>query len=555
MADRYWVGGTANWDATALLKWSSTSGGLGGETVPTAADDVYIDSGSGVVTVTAAATNACRSLSFTSESGDFAGTFAGSSALSVAGSLTLSASMTVTYTGVISFTATNAQTITSNGVALNSNLTFNGVGGAWQLQDNLTTGTTRTFTLTNGEIDLNNLTLSAGLFRSNNSNVRSIAFGTGKIVLTDNSTVIADTTTQTNFSYTGSGLIESNYSGSTGTRSFNIGRLTGVTESNALNLSITAGSDTIAFANIQRIKNLTFSNFTGQVTATQRILFGSLTLSPGMTTISGAANFTFSATTLGNTITTNGVAINHPLIFDGVGGEWILQDDLTLENIRIITLTNGTFNANNYNVTSARFNSSNTNTRSLLMGSSTFTLKDTANSTTVWQFGLASTGLTVVPGTSKIVVDAGASTLTILNLGETAFNNVEILTGTNIRFNGGGAINRLTNVVTPLEVSFNPNLTYLFTDFALSGAGVDRLTIASSTPGSQYTLSQPSGIVSVSNATISDSAAIGGATWNARTDLGAKDMGNNTGWNFIFIGVKQILNTILKNILSTILVK
>ena len=43
MAARYWVGGTANWDATAGTKWALTSGGAGGQAVPTSADDVFID--------------------------------------------------------------------------------------------------------------------------------------------------------------------------------------------------------------------------------------------------------------------------------------------------------------------------------------------------------------------------------------------------------------------------------------------------------------------------------------------------------------------------------
>jgi hypothetical protein len=29
MANRYWVGGTATWDATAGTKWATTSGGAG----------------------------------------------------------------------------------------------------------------------------------------------------------------------------------------------------------------------------------------------------------------------------------------------------------------------------------------------------------------------------------------------------------------------------------------------------------------------------------------------------------------------------------------------
>ena len=43
MAAKYWVGGTANWDATAGTKWALTSGGAGGQAVPTSADDVFID--------------------------------------------------------------------------------------------------------------------------------------------------------------------------------------------------------------------------------------------------------------------------------------------------------------------------------------------------------------------------------------------------------------------------------------------------------------------------------------------------------------------------------
>jgi len=52
MADRYWVGGSGNWTDTA--RWSITSGGSGGASVPTASDAVYIDdsSGSGSITVT-----------------------------------------------------------------------------------------------------------------------------------------------------------------------------------------------------------------------------------------------------------------------------------------------------------------------------------------------------------------------------------------------------------------------------------------------------------------------------------------------------------------------
>jgi len=47
MANRFWVGGDADWDATAGTKWALTSGGAGGQAVPTAADDVFFDANDG----------------------------------------------------------------------------------------------------------------------------------------------------------------------------------------------------------------------------------------------------------------------------------------------------------------------------------------------------------------------------------------------------------------------------------------------------------------------------------------------------------------------------
>ena len=44
MADRYWVGGTGTWDAVSTTNWSTTSGGAGGASAPTYADNVIFDS-------------------------------------------------------------------------------------------------------------------------------------------------------------------------------------------------------------------------------------------------------------------------------------------------------------------------------------------------------------------------------------------------------------------------------------------------------------------------------------------------------------------------------
>lgn len=178
MADRYWVGGTASWDATAGTKWAATSGGAGGETVPTSADNVFFDAASGAVTVTVAATANCADLTFTG----FTGTFAGTSALNVYGSLTLSTGMTRTYSGALSMLATTTgKTITSNGKTLAS-LTFAGVGGGWTLQDAFTP--LGTITHTNGTLDTNGQSVSCGAYSNTGSATRALTLGASTFTCT-----------------------------------------------------------------------------------------------------------------------------------------------------------------------------------------------------------------------------------------------------------------------------------------------------------------------------------------------------------------------------------
>lgn len=102
MANRYWVGGTATWDNLALLKWSTTSGGIGGSAVPTTADTVFFDAASGANTVTIGAGVAtCSTLTMTG----FTGTLAfGTNSITCAGTGTI-------YTGATTFSVTGTPLI------------------------------------------------------------------------------------------------------------------------------------------------------------------------------------------------------------------------------------------------------------------------------------------------------------------------------------------------------------------------------------------------------------------------------------------------------------
>jgi len=182
MASRYWVGGTADWDGTAGTKWAATSGGAGGEAVPTSSDDVFFDanSGSGTVTIAAGETG-CANLNCTG----FTGTLAGSEAQTISGSLTLASGMTLSYTGIWTFNGTGVHTITSAGKTFGGSIRINdstGVG-SFTLQDAFSS--TSSLNVWGGTFDANDFNITATLFNSATfTNTRTINMGSGTWTLT-----------------------------------------------------------------------------------------------------------------------------------------------------------------------------------------------------------------------------------------------------------------------------------------------------------------------------------------------------------------------------------
>lgn len=73
-------------------------------------------------------------------------------------------------------------------------------------------------------------------------------------------------------------------------------------------------------------------------------------------------------------------------------------------------------------------------------------------------------------------------------------------------------------------------------DMNLTGVPGAKITLSSSIPGIQYTLTKPSGNVTATYAKIKDSNATGGAYWDA-TSRTNDNFGNNTGWEFTVIPV------------------
>jgi hypothetical protein len=330
MANRFWVGGTGTWDALDTTHWAATSGGAGGQSVPTSSDAVAFDASSGGGTVTLGANGACSTLTLTgstatfsnaggygitvSGSGshltvtstytlshpitvtcDFSGaasrtatwsgsqpteancfsvvytagsgsvahnapvrdlTFSGSftgtvtnQARNIYGSLTAKSGMTFTAgTSATTFAATSGtKTITSAGLTLDFPFTFNGVGGAWQLADALTLGTTRAVLLTNGTLNTNGQAVVSGNF--------SLGAGTKALTLGASTwTCHGNFNTSTN---------SAGFTLTVGTSTISMASTSGATFSggaNTWNVVNIAGAGPITIA-----QNNTYANFTNTV--------------------------------------------------------------------------------------------------------------------------------------------------------------------------------------------------------------------------------------------------------------------------------------------------
>jgi hypothetical protein len=284
MADRYWVGGTANWDGTAGTKWATTSGGGGGASVPTSADDVFFTNlSTGTCTISSGNTGA-KSINCTG----FTGTLAGSTNITVSGSVTLVAGMGFTYANTFIINGTG--TITTAGKTIGG-LSINGAGITVTLGDAVTISAT--LGVVNGTFDTANYNVTALTLSSSGSSGRTISLGSSTVTLSTGANAV-DFTTNTNLT-------------------FNAGTST---------IVCTATGCSLAGGNLSQ-NGVTFYNvsFTSTATGTYSILgintFNNLTVTAPSS--AGVRQVTFdSRQTINGTLSTTGTAGNRRVWFRGV---------------------------------------------------------------------------------------------------------------------------------------------------------------------------------------------------------------------------------------------
>ena len=250
-----------------------------------------------------------------------------------------------------------------------------------------------------------------------------------------------------------------------------------VTMTGALNcLDITVSAGTVTFA-------------TGTTPTLQ--VRGSMSLVAGTVWITTAV-ITFSSTTTGRTITTNGTLIGGAITFNGVGGEWILGSALTsTSGTAPLTVIAGTFDTS-------------------------------VNSYAVSVFGLDISGFTAR------TVKLNASTVTITGTGSTAIN----ATITNLlTFNVGTSQINLTANGSGIEAGTNPGSSSLtFYNVAFTNTTAGTRSIAGSITFNNFAVAAPAsaGVVTVNfpvSQTINGTLSTTGTAGNRRVFFTSANLG------------------------------
>jgi len=383
-------------------------------------------------------------------------------------------------------------------------------------------------TLTIGNLNLAGYSLTCVTFSSSNTNTRSIAFGTTGQFFCTGSGAIWNTGTTTGLTITGTNpTINYTYAGLSAS-TFAAGTTLGV--SNLLSLNITAG--TYSLTTSAMINNLNFTGYSGTFRGGSLNLYGSLTLSPTMGVSAPTSTLSFLGTSGTQLITTNGVLIDMPVVFNGIGGTFKLQDALTIGTTRTITLTNGTFDADIYNVTTGLFASNNANTRSLSMGSGTWTLSSVG---TVWNLATV-TGLTFNANTSTISLTDTSVTARTFAGGSLTYNVLSIdgLTGiSDLSVSGNNTFNtfRSTKPVAH-RILFTNASTQTISNWGVSGSSGNSVTVSSTSSTRANLVKAGGGIVSADYLRISNTNATPSTnTWYAGAH--SLNLGNNIGWLFV----------------------
>jgi hypothetical protein len=492
MATRYWVGGAGNWSSTT--KWSITSGGGSGASVPTSIDDAIFDANSG---------------------GKFTATV--DTAQSV-NSITITPSAAVGLLQIALSARLTTGNLTTTGTAGNNRIWFRGN----------TYGIAQNFVV-NGTVSISDCDFRdiyvigtaapiSGTRIGDLRGIRGITASTPKTVYWN--LAGAQNWSANGWSDTSTGTPNTNF--------FPLAQDT-ATFTNAGSVTGTITLD----AAVPYTGTVDMSGRTSAMTLSLNAfnIYGSWTNGSG-TTITGSGAITFSGRNT-QTITSAGKTYTGGIVVDSYGGTVELADALNI-GTNNLTVTNGTFDTKNFNVTANALSSNNSNVRTITLGSSTVTLSGASSI----QFG-TSTNLSFNAGTSSIVCSGGAGGTALFNIGASSlsFSSVSLTQTT-----GGVVVNfagtetytfNSLSVTAPASagirgISFSGNIIVSSTLTVTGATAVRRIFLRSDTLGTPRTLTVNS--LSATDCDFRDITIAGTAAGSSPTRAG--NCGGNTGITF-----------------------
>lgn len=589
MASRYWVGGTANWDAATTTNWSATSGGGGGASVPGTSDDVFFNASSGGGTCTVTATQSVLSININGYTGTLdtngqtvtvsdifnlgsSGTRAltlGASTLNV-GTWTVGSSSGLTFTkGTSTINVTGSSTFTGSNLSYNTlnftppaDVTIQTLGG-WDADDlTVTCNASGTLVFEIGQSIATNVTATFnGVSDSLRLFVRSSAFGSSRTISNaactvsgqyvdfqdifiqagpdlsaitggsgdcgGNTSITFTTPTTQHWVTSGGGAWES---------ASNWTSRVPLPQDDAI-MDASFGTSAQVSCSKQRIaKTVDWSGATYTTALTWHfydqpdaenkfVAYGSLILVSGLVVESGISLELSGRSSF--SLTGNGATIEMGVNIKAPSGTYTLGSDLTLGSSRTLTLTTGTLTCGTYGITAGAVVLGGTATN---LGSGTHTLLSTG---TVW------TGAGTVNGqTSTIkITDTSSSGVTFAG-GSKTYNNVWFDRGAStgsITISGSNTFNEFKDSGTAAHsVLWTAGITTTYAIWSVRGSSGNAITINSTTTATYAFVKVGVGVVQTDWLNIQHCVATPGNTWFA----GANSVNNQatasagSGWLF-----------------------
>ena len=356
MADRYWVNGTGPWNATT--RWSTTSGGASGASVPTASDNAIFDANSGtahyIVTVTDNAT--CADLTFTPEPADGVTQFAVGNNFVIAG------------------------TFSTSGTQGNRRLWLR--SSTESLMRDISIATIGTVT----DVDFRDIRITGAGGTLTGTRIGDLKGNVG----------ITFSTPKTCYRIGAGNWSDDQWSGTSGgtpsTDFFPLAQDTAVIDESTASGTLTFTSLVPHTGTVDMSARTTALTCTN---ATNFYVYGNLTLGSGITMTNSGTAFWFVGRG-SQVITSAGVALSTGVAINPFVGTVELADALNI-GAQTLVIYSGTFDTNGYNVTAAALSSSNSGVREIRLGASTVTLSSAVTLTTT-------TNMTFDAGTSSIVL-------------------------------------------------------------------------------------------------------------------------------------------------------